>query len=95
MRATVFVAALALFVAAVVANSKPTTQTGLQSISGYTAPKQTATPTPTDFATGSILSPSEVPGYEQVQQIASSAVRNGASLILLSGAVAAAIALLV
>ncbi|UZJ54924.1 hypothetical protein CBS101457_004244 [Exobasidium rhododendri] len=40
-----------------------TTQTGLQSISGYVAPVATVAPSPTNYGSGTILSPSEIPGY--------------------------------
>ena len=40
-----------------------TTQTGLQTISGYDPPANTAVPEPTNFSQGTILSPSQIPGY--------------------------------
>ncbi|PWN92459.1 hypothetical protein FA10DRAFT_259637 [Acaromyces ingoldii] len=40
------------------------TATGLQTISGYTPPANTQPPTPNNISTGSILSPSQIPGYQ-------------------------------
>lgn len=40
-----------------------TSQTGLQTISGYDPPANTAVPEPTNFSSGSILSASQIPGY--------------------------------
>ncbi|PWN47375.1 hypothetical protein IE53DRAFT_390482 [Violaceomyces palustris] len=41
---------------------QPTTYTGLQTISGYTPPPSVALPSPT-AAVGTIIAPSQIPGY--------------------------------
>jgi len=40
-----------------------TTNTGLQTISGYTPPDATVAPSPTNYSSGTILQASEIPGY--------------------------------
>ncbi|WFD43804.1 hypothetical protein MPSI1_002468 [Malassezia psittaci] len=45
-----------------------TYRASMESISGYTAPASSATPTPSNFKAGTILSPSQISGYAEAMR---------------------------
>ncbi|WFC99810.1 hypothetical protein MYAM1_002556 [Malassezia yamatoensis] len=51
----------------------PATHVSMESISGYTAPPSSAIPTPSNFKTGTILSPSQISGYAEAMRATSGA----------------------
>ena len=55
-------------------NYDPNTQTVLQTISSYTPPMPTPTPAP-QIPSGTILSPSQVSGYQQAMDLSNAAAR--------------------
>ena len=66
-----------------------TTATTPASISGYTPPPRSATPTPTNFKKGSILNLEDGPGYRDAKEGAQSAgVKTLAPAMLVTGALA-------
>lgn len=58
------------------------TQTGLQTISGYNPPAATAAPEPTNMSSGTILSASQIPGYTGKEN--TDGISSGSSKILIS-----------
>lgn len=69
-------------------------QTQMESVSGYVTPKPSATPKPTNYAPGSILSAKDINGYSEALRISSDALRQvplpwamAAVVTLLCGAV--------
>ena len=66
-----------------------TTATTPASISGYTPPPKSATPTPTNFKKGTILDLKDVDGYQEAKEFAqSSGVMTLAPAILVTGVLA-------
>lgn len=66
-------------------------KTTLQSISGYTPPPKSATPTPSNFKSGKILQPSEISGYEDAIRFAKSPATINTMSTSLLGFVAAVV----
>lgn len=67
---------------------QPTTQQSLESISGYTPPPSSSTPTPSNFKQGSILSTSDIAGYADAKKLTSAAMLATTPLPYLAAAVA-------
>lgn len=62
----------------------PTTQVSMESIDGYTPPPSSATPTPTNFKSGTILSKSQISGYDAALDAANTAALGAAPTLLLT-----------
>lgn len=71
-----------------------TTQTGLQTISGYNPPDNTSPPAPENYSSGSILVPSQIPGYtgkENSQGVTSGTIRLDVGRTLVGAMIGAAV----
>ncbi|KAI3628307.1 hypothetical protein GLX27_002105 [Malassezia furfur] len=62
----------------------PTTQVSMESIDGYTPPPSSSTPTPTNFKSGTILSKSQISGYDAALEATNTAALGAAPTLLLT-----------
>ncbi|KAI3620145.1 hypothetical protein CBS9595_002112 [Malassezia furfur] len=62
----------------------PTTHVSMESIDGYTPPPSSSTPTPTNFKSGTILSKSQISGYDAALEATNTAALGAAPTLLLT-----------